>query len=240
MAKRDSQYVHSIEPDQREHLSVLSCINVASGSIPNFYILKGIYFLEDYIARCKEGAVMGMQSNVWMTRWLFESWISHFIECLKKGPGLDLEKRHLLILDGHNLHLMLEVVKIAMRAGIDIILLPSYTSHSLQPLDLACFKSLKTMFRKQRDSWTLLNRKKKVDKQELCEWNSKALESALTPKKIKARFRKAGIRPFDRNAVKDAMCPLVGFKLSEGGESDGGSATSSTSEGDKLSVPNWG
>ena len=33
--------VHSIEPDQREHLSVLSYINANGGSIPNFYILKG-------------------------------------------------------------------------------------------------------------------------------------------------------------------------------------------------------
>ena len=73
LAKTGSRSVHSIEPDQREHLSVLSCVNIDGGSIPNFYILKGSYFLEDYIARCEEGAVMGMQPNVWMTRWLFES-----------------------------------------------------------------------------------------------------------------------------------------------------------------------
>ena len=58
LAKWGSRLVHSIEPDQREHLSVLSCINVDGGSIPNFYILKGTYFLEDYIARCEDGAVI--------------------------------------------------------------------------------------------------------------------------------------------------------------------------------------
>lgn len=83
LAKRGSRSVHSIEPDHKEHLSVLSCINADGGSIPNFYILKGKYFLEDYVARCEEGAVMGMQPNAWMTKWLFESWISHFIECLR-------------------------------------------------------------------------------------------------------------------------------------------------------------
>ena len=91
LAKRGSRFVHSIEPNEREHLSVLSCINADGGCIPNFYILKGHYFLEDYIAKCEEGAVMGMQPNAWMTKWLFESWISHFIQCLKKGPGLDLQ-----------------------------------------------------------------------------------------------------------------------------------------------------
>ena len=90
LARRGSRSVHSIEPDQREHLTVLSCINTSGGHIPNFYILKGIYFRENYIANCEDGAVMGMQPNAWMTRWLFESWISHFIECLKRGPGIDL------------------------------------------------------------------------------------------------------------------------------------------------------
>ena len=71
---------------------------------------------------------MGMQPNAWMTRWLFESWISHFIECLKKGLGLDPTNHHLLILDKHNLHVMLEVVKISMESGLDIVSLPSHSN----------------------------------------------------------------------------------------------------------------
>ena len=73
LAKGGTRSVHSIEPNHREHPSVLSCVNADGGSIPNFYILKGSYFLEEYIARCEPGAVMGMQPNAWMTRWLFES-----------------------------------------------------------------------------------------------------------------------------------------------------------------------
>ena len=75
--------------------------------------------------------MMDMQPNAWMTRWLFESWIFHFIECLKRGPGVDLTNRHLLILDGHNSHVTLEVVKISMESGLDIVSLPSHTSHAL-------------------------------------------------------------------------------------------------------------
>ena len=89
LTKCGTRSVHSIEPNQREHLSVLSCVNVDGGSIPSFYILKESYFLEDYIAKCELRAVMGMQPNAWITRWLFESWISHFLECLKNGPGID-------------------------------------------------------------------------------------------------------------------------------------------------------
>ena len=222
LAKRGSKLVYSIEPDQREHLSVPSCINADGGSIPNFYILKGTYFLEDYIARCEDGAVMGMQPNVWMTKWLFESWISHFITCLKKGPGVDLTKRHLLILDGHNSHVTLEVVRTAMESGVDIISLPSHTSHALQPLDVACFRPFKCAFRKQRDAWTVLNKNKKVGKQDLCEWTSKALQTALTTKSIKSGFKKRGIWSLDRATAIGAMMPSVSFAREEGGSRDGG------------------
>ena len=94
---------------------------------------------------------MGMQPNAWMTRWLFQSWISYFLECLKNGPGVDHSNHHLLILDGYNSHVTLEVVKISMDNGLDIVSLPSYTSHALQPLDVACFKPFKTAFKKCRD-----------------------------------------------------------------------------------------
>ena len=67
LAKRGSRSVHSIEPNQKEHLDILSYTNAAEGHIPNFYILKGIYFRKDYIANYEEGAVMGIQPNAWMT-----------------------------------------------------------------------------------------------------------------------------------------------------------------------------
>ena len=143
---------------------MLSCVNTDGRSIPNFYILKGSYFLEDYIARCEPRAIMGMQPNAWMTRWLFESWISHFLECLKNGPKVDHSNCHLLILDGHNSHVTLEVVKISMDNSLDIVSLSSHISHALQPLDVACFKPFKTTFRKCRDLWSMENSKKEVGK----------------------------------------------------------------------------
>ena len=172
---------------------MLSCINADGGSIPNFYILKGSYFFEDYIARCESGAVMGMQQNAWMTRWLFESWISYFLEYLKNGLGVDHSNRHLLILDRHNSHVTLEVVKISMESGLDIVSLPSHTNHALQLLDVACFKRFKTAFRKCRDLWSLENSKEEVGKQELCEWTLRVLQAALIPNNIKVEFRSTGI-----------------------------------------------
>ena len=212
LARRGSRFMHSIEPDQREHLSVLNYINAGGGHIPNFYILKGIYFQEEYIANYEDRAVMGMQPNAWMTRWLFESWISHFIECLKRDPGIDLQNRHVLILDGHNSHITLEVVRISMESGLDIVSLSSHTSHALQPLDVSCFKPFKTAFRKIRDRWSLTSKTKAVDKRTLCEWTSQALQTTLTPKNIMSGFKATGIWPLDHQATKHAMKPSEGYE----------------------------
>ena len=88
---------------------------------------------------------MAMESNAWMIKWLFESWISNFISILKETSRIDNTNRHLLILDGHNLHVTLDVVTVAMDSRLDIISLPSHTSHALQPLDVSCFKPFKSV-----------------------------------------------------------------------------------------------
>ena len=148
--------------------------------------------------------------------------------------GISAGNRHLLVLDGHNSHITLEVVTLAMNSGLDIISLPSHTSHVLQPLDVSCFKLFKTAFRQIRDSWTLLNKGKRVGKKDLCEWTSQAFEKSLTTKNIKCGFRKTGIWSFNEHAVLSSMQPSMGFEEgqegyvpsvideSEGEESGGG------------------
>jgi hypothetical protein len=52
---------------------------------------------------------------------------------------------HLLVLDGHGSHVILKTVSQAQEMGLNMIILPSHTSHAFQPLDVSCLKS----FRKQ-------------------------------------------------------------------------------------------
>jgi hypothetical protein len=215
LAKKGSKMVNSITPDHREHISVLSCINAAGGKIPNFYIVKGKYFTANHIRGCEHGAVMGVQYNAWMTKFLFESWIAHFLRNLNKGPGVSQQNRHLLILDGHTSHVTIEVTKTCMNNGIDIVTLPSHTSHALLPLDRTCFAPFKTAFRRIRDDWIRHHKNTKVDKSMLCEWTSKALGQALTPSNIKAGFRRCGIWPLNKTTTLADMGPAEGFQTED-------------------------
>jgi hypothetical protein len=84
-----------------------------------------------------------------MTTFLFKEFLSFFKRSIPSG--ISLTNKHLFILDGHGSHITLEVIEQAKEFGLDIITLPSHTSHALQPLDVVCFKPFKTTFRKERN-----------------------------------------------------------------------------------------
>ena len=107
---RGARHVHTIVPNQREWFLILVCINTVGFAIPSFYVFKGKRFCQNYIERCKGGATISMQPHVWMIAYLFNAWISPFIECVQSTGGISIDNRHLLILDGHSRHVTLDVV----------------------------------------------------------------------------------------------------------------------------------
>jgi hypothetical protein len=69
---------------------------------------------------------MAMQKKPWMITFLFKKFLSFFNKSIL--GGVPLNNRHLLILNGHGNHVTLETIKF----GLDMITLPSHTSHALQ------------------------------------------------------------------------------------------------------------
>jgi hypothetical protein len=74
--------VHSIV-FEHEWLSVLFYVNAVSGYIPHFYIFKGKQMKKNYIARCKLGVTMVIQSKAWMRDFSFLTSIEHFMKILE-------------------------------------------------------------------------------------------------------------------------------------------------------------
>ena len=95
--------MHQVIPSEREWLSILLAINASGGTVPNYYIFKRVRKLRDYTILYEEGALLGMQKKGWMDTIHFMEWMDHFIHKLESQKILSQEKRHLLILDGHNL-----------------------------------------------------------------------------------------------------------------------------------------
>jgi hypothetical protein len=247
IAKRGSRAVHTIIPDQREWLSCLVCINAAGSSIPSFYIFRGKRFRRNYIEHCEAGATMAMQGRAWMTAYLFSAWISHFIESVRELGGISPARRHLFILDGHNSHVTLEVVREARRAGLDLLTLPSHTSHALQPLDVTVFKPFKTHFREYRNFWTSRNMHQKASKETLAQWVSLGLRKALSVHNITKGFQTTGIFSLNRKAVDSKLMPSINFETEQeqgrrnvptgaAGDSVPTAEADSTADGDAVGI----
>ncbi len=92
-----------------------------------------------------------MQPKTWMT--LFDKRIFHLITFVQNfGGNLNPTDHHLLILDGHNSHVTLDVVYKTMGVGLDLITLPSHISCALQPFDVSCFKPFNAPLNSLMDS----------------------------------------------------------------------------------------
>ena len=144
--------MHFLLPNDHEWLTVLTCINAVGDKILGFYIFRVKRMRDNYIRYCEDGAAIAMQTKAWMIQCLFSTWISHFIHSLRDKGGIFLENRHLLIVDGHNLQLTLEVVHKAIEVGLDLFTLPSHTTYRLQPLDVSVIAPLKRAFKCYMDA----------------------------------------------------------------------------------------
>jgi hypothetical protein len=63
--------------------------------------------------------------------------------------GISLTNRNLLILDGHGSNVTLKAIEQTQAFGLNMITLPSHTSHTVQLLDVAYFKPFKTTLEKK-------------------------------------------------------------------------------------------
>ena len=63
----------------------------------------------------------------------------------------------MLIVNGDNLHVIVDVVMKAIHVGFDIVILVFYTSHRLQPLDVGIFAPFKRVFKNYRNALVLIH-----------------------------------------------------------------------------------
>lgn len=191
LAKRGRENVPKIIPKSREWITILCCINVVSALILGFYLFKGKSWLRNYIQNNEVEACMVAHPNGWMTKEFFMNWLCHFANSVL--GGVLHENRNLLIFDGHGIHIVLQTVEVENMMGIDLLTLPTHTTHRLQPLDVSVFGTFKSYFRDERAAWMAKNPMIEVKRSELVELASKAFKRALTPSNIMDGFRRTDI-----------------------------------------------
>ncbi len=141
LTRINSNFVHLITLNEMEWLFILSCINIIKESLPNLFIFFRQTILlklhwKVLIYSYNGYANQSMDDHHFFWQMGFTQVITFVQTC--KG-NICTTNHHLLVLNGHNLDVTLNVVHKARGWGwFDS--LPSHTSHVLQPLEIVCFK----------------------------------------------------------------------------------------------------
>lgn len=133
------------------------------------------------------------------------------MECIKdfdKNTKDKVKGRYrLLLVDGHNSHYTRGFLEYACTYQIIVLCYPAHTTHLLQGLDVVVFAPLKHWMSYERDKWER-ETGESVNKGNFLTIYGRAYLRTLTPKNIKAAFRKTGIWPYNRDVISTAgMAP---------------------------------
>lgn len=115
-------------------------------------------------------------------------------------PALGEQRPVLIIYDGHSTHVTTRVIELARQENITILKLPPHTTHLLQPLDLAVFKSVKNIWEQKLVKWQRHNIGRKLPKKMFSTFIAETWKETQA-NVIISGFRKAGIVPFDDKVV---------------------------------------
>ena len=134
------------------HISAMCCHNLLGESLPLFIIFKDLKNLPDELKIFEKSgdAWFASSKKGFMTRDLFFLWTIHFVNFLSTyRMRLDPElrsRRALLILDGHLSRECPRALMFMSHHNIDVLILPSHTTHILQIFDVSLASPLKTKF----------------------------------------------------------------------------------------------
>jgi hypothetical protein len=141
----------SIQPGDREWVTVIAAINAAGWSVPPFLIFAGKYHLSAWYeeAEIPRDWAFGVSDNGWTNNELGVDWLKHFNAYTKART---VGARRLLILDGHESHYSLKFQELCKDNDIYTLCMPPHSSYLLQPLDVGCFSLLKRAYSREVES----------------------------------------------------------------------------------------
>ena len=151
--------------------------------------------------KCREEAMPNTlftnSDNGWINGDLFLLWFEFFLRNIPPARPV------LLIMDGHGSHVSIDLIELARSNGVDLLCLPSHTTHILQPLDVGVFKSFKTHFSKACSRYIAANPGRVITADKIASLIAEAWPHSFTAVNTMSGFRKCGVFPFNPSAVTD-------------------------------------
>lgn len=155
ISAKGKKQVGALTSGEKGVTTTVVCAMSASGVyVPPMIIFKRKRMIDALGHGAPSGSLVTNNESGWMTKELFSDWLKHFVAYV----GCSKDKPVLVILDGHVSHTKnYDAIEYARANGVHILSLPPHTTHRLQPLDRAYFKSLKLYYNEECDRWIRLH-----------------------------------------------------------------------------------
>ncbi|KAF2902796.1 hypothetical protein ILUMI_03390 [Ignelater luminosus] len=182
-------------------------VNAVGQSLPPFFIFPRVKYRQDFVSDGPEGS----DGDAFSTGWMTAKSVLKFMEHFKKYSHASKENPVLLILDNHESHVSVNVIKYARDNGITMVTLPPHCSNRLQPLDVGVYSSFKSRYNSAMTNWMLSNPGKTVTIYNIPGFVKTIMSQAFSQTNILSGFRSTGIHPFNPDLFNedDFMCSAV-------------------------------
>ena len=127
------------------HITMVAAIVSDGTALPPTFIFQGKSVSHE-MARATHNfdptCGLAYGASGWIERSIYHEILNHLIDIL---PAPETRGYKLLIVDGHESHISLYAAQLAIANKLDIVVMPSHTSHLVQPLDVGVFGPLKML-----------------------------------------------------------------------------------------------
>ncbi|KAG6979355.1 hypothetical protein FocnCong_v010189 [Fusarium oxysporum f. sp. conglutinans] len=181
----------------RTWTSIVECISAPGVALNLLVIFKAKsiqeqWFKKDFLAK-HPGWHVTFSENGWTSNDIAVEWLGKVF--LPQTQPEDPADGRLLIADGHGSHTSDEFMTTCYLNNVHLLFFPAHTSYVLQPLDLSCFSSLKTAYRRLIGEHTALTDATKVGKANFLEFYAKAREIGLRKENVQSGWKATGLYP---------------------------------------------
>ena len=199
IAQKGSKRVPQLSSGEKgKTVSVVACCSATGVFLPPYVIFKGVRRREELGDGLPPGSEFSLTDSGYAQTQTFKLFMEFFVKHV--APG----EKKLLIMDGHRSHVDAEAVEVAERNNVIIMLRPAHTSHELQSLDKAVFKSLKAAFYEQSRYWHQQHPGRSLNKLTFSSIFTPAWNKSANRENAVKGFQATGIYPINPHAIADS------------------------------------
>ena len=189
--------VHCKTSGNKMQITVLACASAAGCVVPPMVIFEGKRLNPEWTKGEVPDTLYGMSDKGWTDMELFKEWMTSIFL-----PHIPPARPVLLLIDGHSSHYEPNTIRLAANEEVIILCIPPHTTHVSQPLDISFFCALKVYWSEGCHKYMQDNPGRVVTKYQFSALFSVAWYKAIKPETLMSGFRKAGICPFNSDAIK--------------------------------------